>query len=83
MQIAIELPNDFVALQSKSEIKQEIRTAYALWLYQQERLTLMKAAELAGFDLYDFMMICKTHCIPVIDMSSEELLEELDRLNTL
>lgn len=42
----------------------------------------MKAAELAGFDLYDFMILCKTHCIPVIDMSSEELLEELDRLNT-
>jgi len=83
MQIAIELPNDFVALQSKSEIQREICTAYALWLYQQERLTLMKAAELTGFDLYDFMLLCKTHRIPVIDMSSEELLDELDRLNTL
>lgn len=80
MQIVIELPNDFVTLQSLSEVQKEIRIAYALWLYEQERITLMKAADLAGFNIYDFMGICKNHQIPVIDVSREELLEELDRL---
>ena len=30
MQIAIELPNDFVAFQAVSDIRQEMRTSYAL-----------------------------------------------------
>ncbi len=77
MQIAIDLPNDFVALQALSYIRQEVSTSYALWLYQRERVTLVKAAELAGVDLYDFMSICKANRIPVIDITRDELLEEL------
>ena len=81
MQIAIELPNDFVAFQAVPEIRQEISTSYALWLFQRERVTLAKAAELAGVDLYTFMAICKENRIAVIDISREELLEELNGLN--
>ncbi len=77
MQIAIDLPNDFVELQAIPEIQQEMRVAYALWLYQKQRITLVKAAELAGVDLYEFMNICKTNRISVIDISRDELLEEL------
>lgn len=81
MQIAIDLPNDFVAFQATSDIRQEIRTSYALWLYQRERVTLAKAAELAGINLYDFMAICKTNRIPVINITRDELLEEMTRFN--
>ena len=41
------------------------------------RVTLAKAAELAGFDIYDFMSACKQNGVAVIDISKEELLEEL------
>lgn len=81
MQIAIELPNDFVAFQAVSDIRQEVRTSYALWLYQRERVTLVKAAEVAGVSLYDFMGICKSNQIPVIDITRDELLEELTGFN--
>jgi predicted HTH domain antitoxin len=81
MQIAIELPNDFVAFQDVPGIRQEVRTSYALWLYQRERVTLAKAAEVAGVSLYDFMGICKSNQIPVIDITREELLEELTGFN--
>ena len=77
MQIAIDLPNDFVAFQAVPDIRQEVRTSYALWLYQRERVTLVKASELAGVNLYDFMSICKTNQIPIIDITRDELLEEL------
>jgi predicted HTH domain antitoxin len=62
MQIAIELPDDFVAFQAEPAIRKEITTSYALWLYQQERVTLAKAAELAGTDMYGFMQVCKDKC---------------------
>jgi len=81
MQITIELPNDFVAFQAVPEIKQESKASYALWLFQHERVTLVKAAELAGVDLYDFMSICKNNQIPVIDITRDELLDELTGFN--
>lgn len=78
MQIAIDLPNDFVEFQTESDIQQEIRTSYAVWLYQHQRVTLGKAAELAGTDIYDFMTLCKANRVPVIDISRDEILEVLD-----
>ena len=77
MQMAIELPNDFVAFQAEPTIRKEISTSYALWLYQQERVTLARASELAGVDLYDFMQICKENRVPVIDVSRIDLVAEL------
>ena len=77
MQVAIELPNDFVALQTLPDIQQEVSNSYALWLYQHGRVTLAKAAELAGLDLYEFMGSCKANQIPVINISRDDLLEEL------
>jgi len=81
MQIAIELPNDFVAFQTMTDLKQEIRSSYALWLYQRGRLTLAKAAELAGISLYDFMSLCKSNQVAVIDITREELLDEIAGFN--
>ncbi len=81
MQITIELPNDFVSFQIVADIRQEVQASYALWLFQHERVTLAKAAEIAGMPLYDFMELCKSNQIPVIDISRDELLEELAGFN--
>jgi predicted HTH domain antitoxin len=81
MQIAIELPNDFVTFQAEPVIRKEITTSYALWLYQQERVTLAKAAELAGTDIYGFMQSCKDNHIAVVNVSRDELVEELGGFN--
>ncbi len=77
MQIAINLPNDFVAFQSPTEIEKDMRLSYSLWLFKNARVTLAKAAELADMDIYDFMAACKQNEVPVIEISKEELLEEL------
>lgn len=78
MQIAIDLPNDFVQFQTESDIQKEIRTSYAVWLFQHQRVTLAKASELAGIDIYDFMALCKANRVPVINMTRQEMLEELE-----
>ena len=51
-----------------------MRLSYALWLFKNARVTLTKAAELAGLDIYDFMSACKQNEVAVIDISKEELL---------
>ncbi len=78
MQIAIELPNDFVILQSIQEIEREMRLSYALWLFKNEKITLLKAAQLANLDVYAFISECKKNEIPIINVTKEELLEEIN-----
>lgn len=77
MQVAIELPNDFTQLRGVDQI------TYALCLFKSAEVTLSKAAELAGIDLYDFMSACKQGQIPVIDINEEELREELSEMLAL
>jgi len=77
MQIAVDLPSDFVEMQTVDAIEHEMRVAYALALFKAARVTLPKAAELAGLNVYEFMAACKDSQIPVIDISKEDLLDEL------
>ena len=83
MQIAVNLPNDFVDFQLAEDIEKEMRLSYSLWLLKNARVTLSKAAELAGIDVYEFIAACKQNDVPVIDISKEELLEELAGMNGL
>jgi predicted HTH domain antitoxin len=82
MQIAIELPNDFVSFLGASQVQKEISISYALWLYQQSRVTLAKAAQIAGVDIYEFMSVCKANHVPTLDISPEDLAQELSELKT-
>ncbi len=81
MQIAVNLPNDFVSFQSVTDIEKDMRLSYSLWLFKNARVTLSKASELAGMDIYEFIAACKQNEVPVIDISKEELLEELAGMN--
>ncbi|NOT10574.1 MAG: UPF0175 family protein [Methylococcaceae bacterium] len=83
MQIAVNLPNDFVAFQSAADIDKDMRLSYSRWLLENSRVTLAKAAELAGLDNYDFMAACKQNQVAVIDICEEEMLEELAGMRTL
>ena len=77
MQIAINLPNDFVGMQTEQAIAKEMRLAYALTLFKESRVSLANAAELADLDLYAFITACKNERISVIDTSRDELLREM------
>lgn len=80
MHIAVELPNDFVEMQTEQAIAKEMRLAYALSLFKAGRVSLAKAAELAGVDIYAFIAKCKDERIEVIATSRDELLREMHAL---
>jgi predicted HTH domain antitoxin len=80
MQVAIDLPQDFVEMLTEEAIAKEMRVTYALALFKDARVTVSKAAELAGMDIYGFMSACKAHQIPVIDASREELIREMQSI---
>ncbi|MFO1433213.1 MAG: UPF0175 family protein [Candidatus Competibacteraceae bacterium] len=82
MQVAIRLPDDFVEMQTVNVIEHEMRVSYALALFKAARVTLSKAAELADMTIYDFIKVCKENQIPVIDITREELLQELESMGS-
>jgi predicted HTH domain antitoxin len=65
---------------TEQAIAREMRVTYALALFKDARVTLAKAAELAGMNLYEFMFVCKTQRIPVIDISRDELVQEVQSI---
>jgi len=82
MQVAINLPSDFVEMQTAGVIEREMRVSYALALFKAARVTLSKAAELADLSIYDFMKVCKENQVSVISATREELLQELESMRS-
>lgn len=56
--------------------KDEAQTLLAVKLYETERLSLGKAAELAGYSVRAFLEVLDHHKIPVIRYSPEDLRKE-------
>ena len=65
--------------ESASEFSHDVRLFSALHLFKLHKLSLGKAAELAGMNKYDFMLKLSENEIPVVDYDPEELDRELDR----
>lgn len=83
MQLAIDLPDAYVKMFDESKLKNQIRLSYALMLYRQEEVSISKAAEIAGMDLYDFMLECKRNSIPTLSTTPDELKSELETLGKI
>lgn len=57
--------------------KDEAQTLLAIKLYETDRLSLGKAAELSGYSVRAFLEVLDHHKIPVIRYSPEELRKEI------
>lgn len=68
MYILIELPDDYFVLNKKDTVIKEIKLSYALWLFQQSRITIDKAAQLAEISLQDFIVTCKEYDIAITNI---------------
>lgn len=51
--------------------------SYALWLFKNAKIRLLKAAELTNMDIYTIIAECKKNEVSVISITKTELLEEL------
>ncbi len=77
MKITLNSPNNFTTFQTMADIEQDIRLSYSLCLFKNSKVSISKAAELANLTIYEFMNACKKNYILVIDMSKDELLDDL------
>lgn len=78
MQIILEFPDNFVRFFSREQIQRELLLNNSLMLVKQGKISIAKAAKMAGMDLYDFLRECKQNQIAVIDNGIQETKDELD-----
>ena len=80
--ISIDFPSDiFLALnETESEIKQRIKISLAIRLYKLQKLTIGKAAQIAGLTRLQFETILSENEIPISNLTIEDVISDTEKL---
>ncbi len=81
MQITLDIPDNYLTPHTTAPLLQQLKLYAALFLFQTGQLSRGAACELAGTDIYSFLVACKQYQIPVINYLAEDLVAELTRFN--
>ena len=79
--ISIDFPSDiFLALnETESEIKQHIKLLMAVRFYKLGKLTIGKAAQLAGLSRLQFETILSENEIPISNLTIEDVTADIEK----
>ncbi|MFW5755900.1 MAG: UPF0175 family protein [Tangfeifania sp.] len=80
--ISIDIPSDILLAlnESEDEFKNKIKILLAIRLYQQEKLTIGKAAQLCGLSHLDFESLLSDNEISISNLSIDEIIEDSKKL---
>lgn len=84
-QLVIDLPADILLTlnESETDVKQRILQSLAIQLYQEEKVTIGKAAQVAGISRLAFETLLAKHKIPISLLSAEEVFADANKLKQL
>jgi predicted HTH domain antitoxin len=75
----VELPDELFAQLRKEEIETKVKEALVMELLREHRLSEGKAAEILGISRHTLFDLMTNHRVPVIDLDTEELRNELEK----
>jgi len=80
--ITIDLPSDiFLALnETESEIKQRIKISLAIRLYKLQKLTIGKAAQVAGLSRLQFETLLSENEVPISNLTIDDVILDSEKL---
>jgi predicted HTH domain antitoxin len=80
--IHIELPADILLTlnESEKELKKRIRTALAIQLYTQQKVTIGKAAQIAALSRFEFETLLSEQWIPISSLELADVLADIEKL---
>ncbi len=80
--ISIDFPSDiFLALnETEGEIKQRIKISLAIRLYKLQKLTIGKAAQVAGLSRLQFETILSENEIPISNITIDDVISDTEKL---
>lgn len=80
--ISIDFPNDILLALNKSEkdLMSRIKVTLAIQLYQSQKLTIGKAAQLSGLSRFAFENELSKNKISISNLNTEDVLEDIEKL---
>ena len=80
--ISIDFPSDILLAlnESENELKQDIKIALAIRLYSVQKLTIGKAAQVAGVSRLKFETLLADYGVPISNLSLEDVLSDYQKL---
>lgn len=80
--ISIELPSDiFLTLnESEEELGNQLKVIFAAKLYLQQKVTIGKAAQIAGLKKLEFENWLAQNEIPISNLSYDDILKDAEKL---
>jgi predicted HTH domain antitoxin len=81
-QISVDFPADILLAlnETENQLIQRIKLALAVQLYKAQKLTIGKAAQIAGLSRFQFETALAEHEIPVSNLTADEVLDDIGKL---
>ncbi len=83
--LSVEIPSDmFVALnESEQYLSEWLKIAMSIHFYQQQKLTIGKAAQLANLSRFEFENVLGKYNIPISNLSYSDFESDLVKLRAI
>ena len=80
--ISIDFPSEIMLAlnETESEIKQRIKVSFAIRLYKLQKLTIGKAAQVAGLSRLQFESLLSENNIPISNLTIEDVVSDIEKL---
>lgn len=80
--INIDLPSDILLTlnESEKELEKRIKVSLAIQLYVQQKVTIGKAAQIAGMSRLQFETVLSENNIPISALDVEDVMGDIQKL---
>ncbi len=80
--ITIDLPSDILLTlnENENELRHDIKLSLAIRLYRLQKLTIGKAAQIAGLSRFDFETLLSENEVPISNLTIEDVINDCQKL---
>lgn len=80
--ISIDFPNDILLAlnESENDLKKRIKLTLAFQLYQLQKLTIGKAAQLSGMSRFEFEKELSKNKISISTLNEEDVFSDIEKM---
>lgn len=80
--ITVEFPSDILLTlnENENELKQDIKIALAIRLYRLQKLTIGKAAQIAGMSHFNFECLLSDNEVPISALTIDDVMNDAAKL---